>query len=100
MSGDLINGGFETVGALMILLNVRRLWRDKRLMGVHWAPTVFFTSWGLWNLFYYPSLHQWVSLGGGCFLVAVNLAWLASIAWFAAWGRPVIPNHQLNGDCA
>jgi hypothetical protein len=83
MSMDLINGLFEFVGALLLLLNVRRLAQDKKISGVHWGPTVFFTAWGVWNLFYYPSLDQrWSFLGGVC-LVAVNLIWLLQLCYFA-----------------
>lgn len=73
---DLVNGLFEFLGAFMILMNVRAIYRDRRLAGVHWGPTVFFTSWGFWNLFYYPHLDQWLSFTGGCALVLVNAWWL------------------------
>lgn len=77
---DLVNGGFELLGALFILLNVRALIRDKEIRGVHWGPTVFFTSWGFWNLFYYPALDQWLSFTGGLAIVAANVWWLG-LTW-------------------
>lgn len=80
MRGDLINGSFEAIGASALALNVRRLWRDKTIQGVHWASTAFFAAWGFWNLAYYPSLGQWASFAGGCALVAANLVWLISLA--------------------
>jgi hypothetical protein len=76
---DLINGAFELSGAAMLWLNVRQLWRDRRIAGVHWGPTLFFAAWGLWNLFYYPSLHQWASFTGGLAIVSMNTAWLVSL---------------------
>jgi hypothetical protein len=79
MTPDIINGAFEACGAAMLALNVQRVWRDRALAGVHWAPTLFFTSWGFWNLFYYPSLNQWASFAGGCALVTMNAAWIASV---------------------
>lgn len=84
LSMDLVNGVFEFGGALLLLLNVRRLARDRHLAGVHWSPTVFFTAWGVWNLFYYPSLDQPWSFAGGVCLVCVNAFWLGQIAYFAA----------------
>lgn len=83
MSPDLINGCFELVGAGFNLLNVHRLVKDKRLNGVRWEPTAFFTSWGVWNLFYYPALGQYWSFLGGCVIVAVNALWVALVAWYA-----------------
>ena len=76
MSGDLINGLFEFVGALFILLNVRAMVRDKVVMGVSTLPTIFFSSWGIWNLYYYPSLDQWYSFAGGVAIVLANCLWL------------------------
>jgi hypothetical protein len=79
MTPDLINGAFEAFGAAMLALNVKRLWRDRVIAGVHWAPTIFFTAWGAWNLYYYPSLNQWASFAGGCAIVTMNAAWLGSL---------------------
>lgn len=83
MSPDAVNGLFELVGAVFILLNIARLRKDRRLNGVHWLSTTYFTSWGLWNLFYYPHLGQWYSFLGGCVLVATNTAWLIMLAWYS-----------------
>lgn len=82
MTPDMINGSFELMGAFFLLLNVRQLYRDKELNGVHWAPNVFFICWGYWNLFYYPSLEQWYSFFGGLAIVLVNTFWLGQIAWY------------------
>lgn len=82
MSPDLINGLFELGGAAFLLLNVRRMYRDKELRGVHWSPAFFFTTWGLWNLFYYPHLDQWWSFAGGLAIVSVNAAWLGQVAYY------------------
>ena len=77
--GDFLNGLFEFCGAIALTMNVVKLLKDKMVRGVHWASTIFFTSWSLWNLIYYPSLHQWFSFAGGCAIVLANLTWLALI---------------------
>jgi hypothetical protein len=74
---DLINGLFEVGGGLMQLQNCRRLWRDRRIAGVDWRVFVFFTAWGFWNLFYYPSLGQTLSFAGGIVIVSANALWVA-----------------------
>lgn len=84
---DVINGSFELGGAFILLLNVRRLYRDKIVRGVHWSPTAFFAAWGLWNLLYYPSLGQTCSFIGGVCLVAVNLVWLGQVAYYHEWNK-------------
>ncbi len=74
---DLVNGLFESIGGLMVWLNVKQIVKDKAVKGVHWLPTMFFTSWGYWNLYYYPHLNQWLSFLGGLVIVSGNTAWVA-----------------------
>lgn len=74
---DKINGGFEFVGALLILISCYRLYQDKEIRGVSSLPVLFFTAWGAWNMFYYPSLGQWWSFCGGVCVTTANLLWLA-----------------------
>jgi hypothetical protein len=82
MTPDTINGLFEFAGGFMLLRNALQLYRDKQVKGVHWMPTLFFTSWGVWNLYYYPSLDQWFSFAGGVFLVLTNALWLGQIFYY------------------
>lgn len=73
---DLINGLFELVAGVLSSMNVRAIYRDRGYSGVHWLPTALFSSWGLWNLYYYPHLDQWLSFFGGLSICGVNLTWL------------------------
>lgn len=81
MNQDMINGGFELLGAFFAWANARRLYRDRELRGVYWPAWAFFTVWGLWNLFYYPSLAQWFSFSAGIALATGNLAWTVMAVW-------------------
>lgn len=80
LTPDLINGCFELFGGGINWLNVRQLKKDQKIRGVSKIPTVVFSAWGLWNLFYYPHLHQWLSFVGGLGIVCVNIAWVC-YAW-------------------
>ena len=73
---DSINGLFEVIGGCLLWLSVLKLYRDKKVAGVHWLPFVFYASWGYWNLYYYPSLNQWLSFVGGIVVVTSNTAWV------------------------
>lgn len=79
---DLFNALFEMIGAALVLLSVRQLLKDRLVRGVHLAPVVFFTLWGAWNLFYYPSLDQWLSFAGALLMVLANACWLALLIYF------------------
>ena len=76
MRSDLVNGLFEAIGALFVWINIRTIWKDKGYKGVHWLPAIFFNSWGVWNLYFYPHLHQWWSFSGGLFMVITNTIWV------------------------
>lgn len=82
MSADLINGLFETIGGVLILNHCRALFRDKAIAGVSVFSTAVFTSWGIWNLYYYPSLGQWWSFLGGLAIVAANALWLGMMLYY------------------
>jgi len=75
MINDFLNGFFELGGAYFAWCNTYRLWKDKEIKGVYAPAWIFFTLFGLWNLYYYPSLSQWYSFVGGIFLVLGNIGW-------------------------
>ena len=80
---DTVNGCFECLGGLLVLKNCQRLYGDKQVKGVAPWVTAFFTAWGLWNIFYYPYLDQWLSFVGGLVIVAANFVWLAMAVYYA-----------------
>lgn len=74
---DAINAILEFVGGLFVLGHCRAVCRDREVKGVSIIATIFFSFWGVWNLYYYPSLGQWFSFVGGIFLVSANFLWVA-----------------------
>jgi hypothetical protein len=74
--GDVGNGTFELVGGLVVWQNVRRIRCDKQIRGADWRVTAFFTFWCGWNLWYYPSLNQWLSFVGAFAVGVANATWL------------------------
>lgn len=73
---DLINGSFEVLAGFMVLNHCRAVLRDKAVAGVSILSTLFFSLWGVWNLYYYPSLNQWLSFMGGIIIVFANILWV------------------------
>ncbi len=76
VSPDAINATFELFGAYFTWMNAFKLWRDWEIKGVYWPTWVFFSVWGIWNLYYYLGLDQWLSFYAGIVLVVGNLAWV------------------------
>jgi hypothetical protein len=79
---DLVNGSFEFIGSIFLWMNVYRLHADKMLRGYDWKSTAFFSAWGFWNLYYYPSLDQYLSFAGGCSIVLANTVWLVQMYYY------------------
>lgn len=73
---DAANGAFELLSGVMVLLHCRQLHKDKEVRGASWVATAFFFAWGVWNLYYYPHLNQWLSFIGGLGIVVANCLWL------------------------
>lgn len=80
---DLVNAAFEFGGALAIGASVLRLVKDKQVHGVSLWMIGFFTSWGLWNLFYYPHLGQTWSFVAGIVVLLANLAYLSLLIHYS-----------------
>lgn len=85
---DKINSLFLLSGATLGLINVRRVYLDKQVKGVSVWPTVVFTLWGVWDLYYFPTLGQWVSMGGSVCAVLVNSTWLGMVYYYKNYGGP------------
>ena len=79
---DIVNSSFEGAAALFILNNCRILYRDKILRGISILSTVFFTLWGGWNIYYYPSLNQWASFWGGIVVTCVNVWYVGMMVYY------------------
>lgn len=73
---DAGNALFEAVGAVLTWMNFVRLRRDRIVLGVYWPVTAFFAAWGVWNLFYYPSVGHYWSAAIGAVLCTGNVAWV------------------------
>lgn len=76
MNGDQINGILEMAASIFILNHCRVLEKDKAVKGISILSVVFFTLYGIFNIFYYPSIAQWVSFWAGLFIVVVNFLYL------------------------
>ena len=83
---DIGNAAFEGVGSLVTWLNVRALYRDKQVAGVDWKVILFFATWGLWNLYYYPMIGHVLSALAGVVLCAGNLTWVAMALYYRRRG--------------
>lgn len=81
-TADFINGAFEALAGIFVAVNIRRVLRDRLVRGVSIWPLLFFSSWSLWNLYYYPSLRQWWSFAGGIVVLLANLTYAGLLAYF------------------
>lgn len=86
---DFVNGSFEALGGLFVLNHCRILYGDKAVKGVSILSTVFFLSWGCWNIFFYPHLGLWWSFAGGVVLVMTNMLWSCLLVYYKWFHKSV-----------
>jgi hypothetical protein len=89
---DLINALFELGGGLAIIPSIARAWRQGQVSGVHPLTPVFFWTWSLWNIFYYPALGQWMSFVCGTLCLISNSVWLMCVLLFSH----IVVNNDLS----
>lgn len=82
MTPDMINAVFEAMGGIMILNHCRVLYKAKTSKEISLISTMFFLSWGIWNIFYYYSLDQTFSWYCGLSIALANLLWIGLILYY------------------
>lgn len=80
---DLVNSGFEFFAGVFLILNIRRIIRDKSVKGVSVWPVAYFSLFGIWNMYYYPFLEQWASFCCGLLVVLVNTVWVGLAIYYS-----------------
>lgn len=79
MTPDFITACYELLAGAFSFPSIYKIWKNKSTAGVHWVTVFFFWTWGVWNLYYYPHLDQWLAFSGGLFILLVNTLWLYMI---------------------
>ena len=82
-NGDFVNAVFEAIGAVFVLMHVQKLQRDKEVKGVSILATIFFTAWGMWNVYFYPNNGLMWSFIGGIFICLANLIWVIQLIYYS-----------------
>lgn len=79
---DAINATFELVGTALNCLSIYRVYKDKCIKGVSVVPTTFYFSWGLWNIYFYPTMNLWLSFWAGLAIIFSNATWVALALYY------------------
>jgi hypothetical protein len=72
---DQANACLEMGGAFLRTLDCIKLFQDKRFSGGHLGTALYFLGWGVFNVFFYPSLNQVWSFWAAIALMAMNGLW-------------------------
>lgn len=90
---DHINAGFEWFAALVLILNVIQIRKDKRVSGVSIWPAAVFAAWGFFNIFFYSHLNQSLSAIAAVFVALANVTWLGHVFYYG-WKAKQIPDNK------
>lgn len=79
---DIINALFELFGSIFLTMNCVRLYKDKTIKGVSIWPTTFYSSWGAWNLYFYPMTNNMLSFYAGILVFLSNTVWVCMACYY------------------
>lgn len=92
---DIGNAIFELGGALLQLMNVRKLLQDRRVQGVYWPVTAFFAAWGVWNLYFYWALGAPLSVLASAVITVTNITWVVLAIRYSRIKYPELKTFNL-----
>jgi hypothetical protein len=79
---DIINAFFPFVGAGLVALNIKQLYNDKEVKGIHWFPPLFFYTGQAWGVYFFYSLGQYYSFVGASILLSVSMVWYTMMIYY------------------
>jgi cation transport ATPase len=82
---DQANACLEMGGAFLRTLDCIKLFQDKRFSGGHLGTALYFLGWGVFNVFFYPSLNQVWSFWAAIVLMVMNGLWFVMALYYNHW---------------
>ena len=79
---DKINAFFPLIGCFFVILNIKKMMKDKELKGSQWfSPLFFYTGQGI-NVYLLLTLKQWFSFVTGAMLLCCSLTWWSLMMYY------------------
>ncbi len=76
---DITMGLIQVISAGFLSKSVWMLYQAKIVRGVSAVTVAFWVAWGLWDLYYFPSLNQWWAFSGGVIVTLMNALYVGLI---------------------
>ncbi len=86
-SVDFVNSIFVGAAVILAALDLRAVYRDGALTGLHVGTAVLMTVWPMCDLVYSFSLHQYTSLSVCAVLATIRGLWLGAVIRFRVYAR-------------
>jgi hypothetical protein len=92
---DMTMGLIQVAGAGFLGVSVLQLFRRKYVGGVSAVTVSFWVAWGLWDLYYWPSLGQWWAFGGAVVVTMMNMLYVGLIVLYNYRERRLVHGNAL-----
>ena len=79
---DLIHGTFGIAITIFTILNIIKLYKDKKVRGVSILFPIYLCIFNTWNIFYLFNLHQILASISGILVLIVNSIWLGQMIYY------------------
>jgi hypothetical protein len=85
---DVINGCFLFTAAIVMALNVVKIYHDKEVRGISMFQITHFLLWSYWGCFFYAYIGAWWSLYSNTAISIIDTIWLVQILYYKINWRP------------
>jgi len=82
MTLDQFNSIFPFIACTAHVLNIRKLLRDKRVLGVHWASPLITYAGQISGIYFMYTLGQWYTMVGGATFFALSFTWYCMMIYY------------------
>jgi hypothetical protein len=82
MTLDQFNSIFPFIACTSHFLNIRKLLRDKQVLGVHWAAPLITYLGQISGIYFMYTLGQWYTMVGGATFFALSFTWYCMMIYY------------------
>lgn len=82
MTLDQFNSIFPFIACSSHVLNIRKLLRDKQVLGVHWAAPLITYLGQISGIYFMYTLGQWYTMAGGATFFILSFTWYCMMIYY------------------
>jgi hypothetical protein len=82
MTLDQFNSIFPFIASFAIIMNIYKLSKDKKVLGIHWASPLIAYTGQLSGIYFMYTLEQFWTMSGGIVFLVLCLVWYSMMIYY------------------